>query len=100
MSWHKVAKTSDIEPGKAQTLEIGGKQIALFNLGQSFHAIANRCAHRGGPLAEGHTEGDVVTCPWHAWEFHVKTGNCRTDANAKQETFRVKVEGDDVFVEV
>ena len=98
--WHKVAKVSDIAAGCAQTLEISGKMIALFNLDGKFYAVDNRCLHRGGPLAQGHLEGNVVTCPWHAWQFDIPSGKCHTMPDTKQNVYPVKIEKDEVYVEV
>ena len=55
---------------------------------------------QGGPLDEGEIDGTTVTCPWHGWEYNVTTGENLDDPDTKQETYAVKVEGDDIFVEV
>src|SRR5690242_2136518 len=53
----------------------GGKiEIAIFNIGGTFHAISNICIHKGGPLSDGILEGDIITCPWHGWKYSVKNG--------------------------
>ena len=65
----KVAKTEDIPAGQASMVEVDGKEIALFNVGGSFHAIDNTCTHVGGPLCEGEIAGNEVTCPWHGAMF-------------------------------
>ena len=49
----RIAKTDEVASGRARMVEVGGKQIALFNVGGTFYAIDNTCTHRGGPLAEG-----------------------------------------------
>src|SRR5207244_12158947 len=59
----KVAAVGDVPPGTGKCIEAGGKQIALFNVGGTFHAIDNTCLHRGGPLGECELEGYIVTCP-------------------------------------
>jgi nitrite reductase (NADH) small subunit len=70
----KVAKSSEIQPGTAKRIEAGGKQIALFNIDGTFHAMDDVCTHRGGPLSEGMLSGAEVTCPWHGAVFDVTTG--------------------------
>lgn len=94
----KVAKTTDIAEGTSKVVDAGGKQVAVFNIGGKFYAIANECAHQGGPLGDGFLSGACVTCPWHAWEYDLKTGKCETMPGANVETFEVKVEGDEVFL--
>lgn len=100
MAWHKVAKTADFADGRAQLIEIGASKIALFRAEGVFFALDNACPHRGGPLVEGHVEGKTVACPWHAWQFDLKTGDCLTNSQAKQRMSRVKVEAGDVFIEI
>src|SRR5213592_3257274 len=72
--WIEVAKTSEILPGKRKTLKVFGSSITVFNVEGRFYAIDNTCPHQGGPLGEGALEGEVVTCPWHAWKYNVRTG--------------------------
>ncbi len=97
----KVAQTSDLAPGQGKTVDVEGQRIALFNVDGTFFAIDDTCTHEGGPLGEGELNADIVTCPWHAAEFNVKTGDV-TDLPADEGVRRlpVKVEGDDVLVEL
>jgi len=96
----KAAKKQDIEPGKGVLARVGGSEVAIFNIDGNFYAIQNQCAHRGGPLSEGACEGKVVTCPWHGWQYDVSTGACPDNPKVKVQSYPVKVEGDDVWVEV
>ena len=73
-SFIKVAKLSELPEGSGKLVEVGGKQIALFNAGGKLFAIDNSCKHRGGPLAEGELDGTTITCPWHGWEYDLATG--------------------------
>jgi nitrite reductase/ring-hydroxylating ferredoxin subunit len=94
----RVAGTADVKAGQGIVAEIGGKTLAVFNVGGTFHVIDNTCLHRGGPLGEGELEGHVVTCPWHGWEFNVTTGECVKNPSAKVEVYQVRIEGNDVKV--
>ena len=94
----KVASVDAVKPGTGTVSEVNGHQIALFNVEGTFHAIDNVCVHRGGPLGEGDLNGEVVTCPWHGWEYNVKTGACVNNASACVKSFQVKVDGADVKV--
>jgi nitrite reductase/ring-hydroxylating ferredoxin subunit len=96
----KVARRQEIPEGTGKTVEAGGKPIALFNAGGKFYAIGNTCLHRGGPLGEGDLDGTTVTCPWHGWEYDITTGANLDDPNRKVGCFNVKVESDDILVEV
>ena len=94
----KVAAKSEIEPGSAKKVEVGGKEIALFNIGGNFYAVDDTCQHQGGPLSEGACDETVVTCPWHGWQYDVATGACLTNPAVSQTKHDVKVEGDDILV--
>lgn len=98
--WQAVAKISDIPKGSGQMLELDGLKIALFNVDGKICAISGVCPHRGGPLGDGHLEGSRVTCPWHAWEFDVKTGECLTLPGDKQKTYPTKIKDGEVWIEV
>ena len=96
----KVASTSDLKPGMAMTVVANGKEIALYNVGGKIYATDNTCLHEGGPLGEGTLEGEVVSCPWHLWEYNVRTGQNVGDDSLKLATYPVEVEGADIKVGV
>lgn len=95
----KVAKKSEIPADTGKLVQVNGQDIALFNVDGKVYAIHQVCAHQGGPLDEGGLEGKIVTCPWHGWQYDVTTGVCQFNDAIKQPTFKVKEEGDDVYVE-
>ena len=94
----RVIGVGDLPPGKGHVTEVNGREIAIFNVDGTFFAVDNTCAHRGGPLGEGELEGDVVTCPWHSWEYNVRTGISLTTRSASVKTYEVKIEGNDIKV--
>ena len=96
----KVAKKSEIPADTGKYVQVEGKEIALFRIGDKVYALDHVCPHQGGPLAEGGLDGNVVTCPWHGWQFDVTSGVCTFNESVKQPTFPVKEEGDDILVEV
>ena len=96
----KVAEAGDVPAGTGKCVDAGGKQIAIFNVDGTFHAIDNTCLHLGGPLGEGELEGAVVTCPWHGWQYDVTTGGNLDDETERVERYDVKVENGAVLVAV
>lgn len=94
----RVASVADVEPGKVKPVKINGKTIALCNVQGTFYALDDVCIHRGGPLSEGYVEGHKLECPWHGWQFDVKTGLTGTGSGMGVPTYQVKIEGDDVLV--
>ena len=100
-TFHKVAEAKGLAPGKGMAIEVAGNKIALFNVDGTCYAIADACTHRGGPLSEGSLEGSTVTCPLHGADFDVCTGeNLTPPAPAAVTSYNVRVEGDDVEVEI
>jgi nitrite reductase/ring-hydroxylating ferredoxin subunit len=95
----KVAQVGDVAPGTGTVVDVNGTAVAVFNVGGTFYATANACTHMGGPLGEGTLEGTTVTCPWHGIQFNVTSGQLvRGPARRPVATYKVRVEGNDVFV--
>ena len=95
-----VCRVGDLKEGEGKTVSVGGKLIAVFRCGESFHAIDDMCPHMGASLGDGHVEGGIVTCPWHAWRFRLSDGAWADNPRLKIGCYRVRVEGDEVQVEV
>ena len=95
----RVANVNDVPPGTGK-LVMGPfeKPIALFNVEGEFYAINYICPHMGGPLGEGMLNGYVVTSPWHGWTFDVRTGLPDHPGGHSVSAYKVKVEGNDVYV--
>ena len=90
MARHVVCAVADLPPGSRRIVEVAGRSIGVFNVDGALYAVRNRCPHQGGPLCEGATvglvtsdgpghyrherPGEIVRCPWHAWEFDLRTG--------------------------
>ncbi len=96
----KVAKVDEIAVGQVKVVELSGQRIAIFNINGRFYAIDDTCPHRGGPLSEGFTENEEVTCPWHGARFRLTTGEVLSPpATRGVRAFAVRVQGNDVEVE-
>lgn len=80
------------------TVAVNGLDIALFNVRGKIYATSNTCLHQGGPLGEGILDGEVVTCPWHMWEYNVCTGELAGNSSVKLATYPVEVDGADIKV--
>jgi nitrite reductase/ring-hydroxylating ferredoxin subunit len=106
---HVVAHVDEIPPGSRKIVEVAGRSIGVFNVDGTFHALRNRCPHQGGPLCEGflmsslrssgpghydHRPGEaLIRCPWHGWEFDLRTGQSWFDPErTRVKRYRVSVE--------
>ena len=99
--WVRVARIADVPPGQAKVVLAEGERLALSNVEGTLYAIEDLCTHDGGPLGEGMLMGPLLECPRHGARFDVKTGRPVTlPAVVPVKTFPVKVEGEEVFVEV
>lgn len=96
--WIKVAERPEIQPGKSKAVSLFGESIAIFNVDGQFYATDNVCPHQGGPLGEGKLEQDVITCPWHAWRYNVRTGCPVLTPNVR--TFELRTDGNKVEIAV
>ena len=132
---HPICPVSELPPGSKRIVTIEGKSIGVFNLAGEYYALRNLCPHQFAPLCQGKVtgycetspvgefhwarQGEIIRCPWHAWEFDIKTGRSifnphkvRTgtyavtvektaavnDEDPSVETFPVSVEADMVVV--
>ena len=100
--WVRVAYCEDIPLREGRAVVIDGREVAVFNLGDRFLAMDNRCPHRGGPLADGMVTGESVVCPLHAWKIDLQNGNVQRPAEtlACVKTFRTRVEAGTLLLEI
>ena len=115
-SRHVVARTDEIADGASKLVNVEGRAIAIFNNKGEFFAIANRCPHEGADLCKGKIvaliesdepgvvrisrHGELVRCPWHGWEFDIRTGKSYCDpARTRVKIYDVAVEKGQKLVE-
>jgi nitrite reductase (NADH) small subunit len=96
----KLATLEELPSGAAKEVEFEGRVYALYNIGGTISAIDGICPHQGGPLADGPIEGTTVTCPWHGWQFDVRSGKTPLGPKITQPVYEVKIDDQDVLVGV
>lgn len=106
---HVVARVEEVQPGKPLVRQIKGRQVGIFNVDGEFYALHNRCPHQGAELCRGRIthlvqaklageietsrHGEILKCPWHGWEFDIRTGQSWCDPGSMYvRQFGVKVE--------
>jgi nitrite reductase/ring-hydroxylating ferredoxin subunit len=104
-----VARASDVPQGGCKLVNVAGREIGVFNVGGQYFALANRCPHEGGPLCQGRIgplilsdgpgtyrlakDKEFLRCPWHGWEFDIRTGQSWCDPKStRARQFQVTVE--------
>jgi len=104
MPFVKVGSLSALPPGSVMETQVGDGTYAICNAGGEVHALDGICQHAGGPLGHGALHGTTLVCPWHAWEFDCRThetpGANEMDDGFQLARFPVKIEGDDIFIDV
>ena len=113
---HIVARAADIPPGKRRCIDVEGRGIVVLNVAGEYFALSSQCPHKGGALGEGlltglveasapgeyrySRPGEMLRCPWHQWEFDIRTGRSYCDPRRMRlMTFDVAVEPGATLVE-
>lgn len=116
MSKHIVGRADAVPPGEHHLFRVAGRSIGIFNVNGEFYALYNVCPHNQAPVCLGDVSGtlihskpgeyiagmagEILRCPWHGWEFHIKTGCSLFDPAVKVATYTVSVENGDLVVEI
>ncbi|OGW78535.1 MAG: hypothetical protein A2Z83_04205 [Omnitrophica bacterium GWA2_52_8] len=96
----KAAKKSDIPADTGYYVDLQGRDIALYNVEGQIHAMDAICPHQGGPLHEGSMTDGKAMCPWHGWEFDIKTGACVFNDAIKQQVYKAVEKDGDIYIEI
>jgi nitrite reductase/ring-hydroxylating ferredoxin subunit len=113
---YSIAPVSEFPPNTHRVVKVGRREIGIFNVDGVFYALPNLCTHQLGPLCTGKVSGtvictretkwklqwgmdnEIVTCPWHGLEYHIKTGTCLAFPEIRLRTYEVWVEDEQVKV--
>jgi nitrite reductase/ring-hydroxylating ferredoxin subunit len=114
-SEHIVAREGEIAEGDRRIVRIGEREIGVFNVRGQYYALPNICIHQAGPLCKGRIsgtltasaandwkfewsfEGEILTCPWHALEYNITTGQCLAFPKRRVRTYPVRVENGQII---
>lgn len=123
MGDHVVAAADELDDGDRILVELEGRFIGVYNVGGEYYAYTDWCPHQGGPVCEGELagttritfnrdtleygvdgirewvkDGEILRCPWHAWEFDVLTGEAVHDDRIRLLSHPVTVVDGDIVV--
>jgi NAD(P)H-dependent nitrite reductase small subunit len=97
----RCGRADEIPAGGSKVVQVGDRRVAIFHFEGRFYALDDTCPHQGGPLGEGYLEaGGVVSCPWHAWTFDLRTGVSPIDPDVRVACHTVRVEDGQLIVEI
>ena len=108
MAKHIIGTVDEIPPGERKLVTVAGREIGIFNIRGEFYALRNRCPHQGGALCKGRVsgfvtasvpgeyeytrKGEILRCPWHGWEYDIKTGQSWVDpASVRVRSYDVEI---------
>lgn len=94
----EVCRLGEIRENRAKVVTLSGERVAVFKYGGKVSALSNVCQHQNGPLGEGRVIDGCVTCPWHGFQYRPESGASPPPFTERVPTFRVRLEGDRVFV--
>ena len=100
MAFVPVARVDDIPRGSVRAVRAGEEEIALAHCEDGFFAVQGDCIHLQGPLGHGELEGCVLTCPWHGWQYDVRSGKNEFDHAIQLRTFETRVSDGEVQVRI
>jgi nitrite reductase (NADH) small subunit len=108
-----VVRVDELLPGEKKVIELDGLVVGVFNVEGEWYALEGVCPHQGGPLCDGGTfrhldarvtperrikkffrseAHNIVACPWHGYEFDIRTGECLVNPVYEVRTFPTHVE--------
>jgi nitrite reductase/ring-hydroxylating ferredoxin subunit len=105
----EICPTSELEPGERCIVQLDEFSVGVFNIEGEYYALKNDCPHQRAPLCEGklsgttksdrpgeyewERDGQIISCPWHGWEFDVTNGESVFNPHkVKTKTFDATVE--------
>ncbi len=137
MTRHVVARAAELPPGTRKKVSVDSRDIVVLNIKGELFALSDKCPHKGASLCGGlltglvqsngpgdyqyDRAGEILRCPWHQWEFDVRTGRSYCDPRRmrlmqfpvaveagasvvegpyKAETFAVSIEDDYIVLDV
>ncbi|NMO94223.1 Rieske (2Fe-2S) protein [Paenibacillus lemnae] len=114
MAVHIVARSEDVPEGGHLLLQLEGREIGLYRVNGEFFALNNYCPHQGAPMCAGYVSGttlasgvyeyqhgrsgEIIRCPWHGWEFDIKTGLSLFSSRVRVKIYKVIVEDDQIGI--
>jgi nitrite reductase (NADH) small subunit len=100
MAFIKVGSLSMVPLDSVAEVVVGGNPYAICNVGGELHALEGICPHAGGPLGHGLLSNNTLICPFHCYEFDPVTGENLDNPFMRVAKVPVKIEGDDILIEV
>ena len=116
MGKHIIGRVDEFSREEHSLVRVAGRTLGIFRIDNEYYALHNLCPHNQAPVCLGDVggtllpsqpgeyisgmEGEILRCPWHGWEFNIKTGSSLFDPTVKVTTYAVTVENGDLVIEI
>jgi len=116
MAKHIVACVDEIPPGGRKIVRVEGREVGIFNLDGEFYALKNSCPHQAARVCLGRVvgttlpsevyefnygdEGRILRCPWHSWEYDIRTGESVFDKKVRVVSYAVDIADGEVAITI
>ncbi len=102
MPWVRLIALEQCRTDRGTFVEHGGRELAVFRTegADEVHVLDNACPHASGNLSGGELANGTVTCPWHHWNFELKTGRCTHSPQARVTCYPARVRSGEVWVDL
>lgn len=95
-----IARLGEVDDNRIKDVRIGSQRLVLCRQRDEYFVLDGVCSHAGGPLCRGEIDGAVLVCPWHGWEFDLRSGVCEIEPTLRQQTYQVRIDGEEIQVAV
>lgn len=96
----RVGTVAELEPNGQFSRWVQNHDVLVYKFEGKIQAISNICRHFGGPIGFHKAKNGKFTCLWHNYEFEAKNGNCLTNPSLSARQYDVRVEGQDILVQL
>lgn len=96
----RLIEVDEVPPGAVREVRAGSYSYAVCNVDGSIFVVSGDCPHRDGPLGHGALHGHTLVCPWHAWEFDVRTGECDAGPGCRIATYPSRIDNGAVYIDL
>lgn len=116
MTVHVVLREEELAVGEARLVAVGERELVVYRLQDGYYALNNYCPHQGAPMLAGRVggtnapsdvycyrydrDGEIVRCPWHGWEFDIKSGRSLFSERVRVKSYPVVVEDGKVGIRI
>ncbi|MGH8801178.1 MAG: Rieske (2Fe-2S) protein [Casimicrobiaceae bacterium] len=99
--WHTVGRSEDVREDEPLSVRIGDKEIGIYRVGGTLHAIEDVCPHAYALLTQGFVDGENIECSLHGAVFSIRSGKCLKEPGGRDlSTYQVRECDGNIEIEI